>query len=110
MTFVTLTATSQARLAQILATPRGRRVGVLGLGVSGRAMALWWARQGAQVVGLDQRPDLQDAELVQAGVTLRLGATPELADLEALAISPGADPRQPLVQAFLRADKPVLGE
>lgn len=110
MSFVTLTEAAERTLAAILAAPRGHCVGVLGLGVAGRAMALFLAHRGATVIGLDQRAALDDAALAAAGVRLRLGAAPDLSDLEALAIAPGADPRQPLIVDFLATDRPVFGE
>ena len=97
-------------MAEIIAAPRGRRIGVLGLGISGTAMALYLAHRGAHVVGLDQRTHLDDDALKAAGIELRLGPSVATGDLEALALSPGAHPHQPLVQALLQAHKPVFGE
>lgn len=114
MTYTTtpLGAEARTRLQQLLANPVGRRIGVLGLGVSGTAMARHLARRKATVVALDSRADAPADGLRTLGMDLRLGPlTPQsLADLEALCISPGVDPRQEAVQGFLGAGKPVLGE
>ncbi len=101
-----------ARLDGLIKEPAGRGFGVLGLGVSGRAMALFLARRGAVVTAADLRADIDRHELEQAGVTLRLGPiTAHTFDgVEALAITPGADPRQPAVQAVLASGRPVCGE
>ena len=63
-----------ARLDAVLAAPKGRRVGVLGLGIAGRAMALHLVRRGAKVLGADRNPNLEDPELVKAGVEMVLGS------------------------------------
>ena len=105
-----------ARLDEILATPAGRRVGVLGLGVVGQAMALRLRRLGAEVVGADLRAALADEAggraLASAGVELRLGAmdAATLADVEAVAIGPGVHPDQPAVIAMRRRGVPIFGE
>ncbi len=98
--------------AALLAEPRGHRLGVLGLGQSGTAMALHLVRRGAQVVGADLRREGLDPRLAAAGVELRLGPTgaETFADVEGLAVTPGADPRQPAVAALRAAGKPVFGE
>ncbi|HET6344984.1 MAG TPA: Mur ligase family protein, partial [Myxococcota bacterium] len=107
-----LSTEAKRRLAALTARPRGHRIGVLGLGVSGKAMALYFAHRGARVLGVDTRSEARDAALEAAGVQLALGpvGADAFADCEGLAISPGADPRQPAVQAVLAADKPVFGE
>lgn len=112
MTLLEPTTQMLARLDALRANPTGRTVGVLGLGVAGRAMALHLVRRGARVIGADRRADLRDAELLAAGIELRLGAIDEstFADVEALVITPGADPRQPAVQAVWARGVAVLGE
>ncbi len=102
-----------ARMDAVLRAPQGRRVGVLGLGVAGRAMALHLVRRGAVVVGADRKTSIPSADLLREhGIALRLGEVGEdtLADVEVLVVSPGADPRQPAVQAALARGVPVLGE
>lgn len=113
---MTLPIPSQETLARLTAlkqSPAGRRVGVLGLGVSGKAMALYLARRGARVVGVDAKSDVPAAaDLRAAGVELRLGAVAadRTADLDGLLLSPGVDPRQPAVAALLARGAPVFGE
>jgi UDP-N-acetylmuramoylalanine--D-glutamate ligase len=107
-----LTQAAASRLANLRARPQQMRVGVLGLGVVGKAMALYLARRGAFVAGADLRIGIDDPELTAAGVELRLGpmTARTFADVDLLAVSPGADPRQPAVQAVLAGDRPVIGE
>ena len=101
-----------AHFDAIRANPRGRRIGVLGLGTSGRAMAMYLVHRGAHVVAADRRSNLNDPELIQMGVELRLGdmSASTFADVETLAISPGADPRQIAVRAAADRETPVVGE
>jgi UDP-N-acetylmuramoylalanine--D-glutamate ligase len=72
----------------------GKRVLVLGLGVSGRSAAEWLAAQGASVVAADERP----AEALALGaldprVTLACGASfPDPAGFDLVVPSPGVPP------------------
>ncbi|MEK7705320.1 MAG: UDP-N-acetylmuramoyl-L-alanine--D-glutamate ligase [Myxococcota bacterium] len=101
-----------AHLDTLRADLTGRRVGVLGLGIAGRAMALHLAHRGAHVIGADRRADATEPALVAAGVELRAGNVggSTFADVEALVVSPGVDPRQPAVQNVLARGVIVLGE
>ena len=101
-----------ARLDRVLDAPAGRRAGVLGLGVVGRAMAQHLVRRGCQVVGFDRNEQLDGGALAAAGVDLRLGELPDdsATELDLLCISPGADPRQPVVARAVAAGVPVCGE
>src|SRR5262245_28623625 len=112
MAFGSPTPETLAQLDAVLSAPRGRRVGVLGLGIAGRAMALHLARRGAKVLGADRNPSLDAGELKKAGVDVVLGGSDEktFAECEALAIAPGADPRQAAVQGALHRGVPVFGE
>lgn len=112
MSFITLSAEALAKLEAVLTAPTGHTVGVLGLGVAGQAIALLLAERGARVLGVDARLDVDAPELQAARVALKLGpVVPEVfAAVDALAISPGVDPRQPAVQSVLAAGKPVFGE
>lgn len=100
------------RLAAILAAPTGIRIGVLGLGISGNAMALYLARRGAEVIAIDKRAEMAPATLNDAGVQLRLGRYDgsTFADLEALCLSPGVDPRQSFIAALMKRHIPIFGE
>ncbi len=87
---------------------RHRRVGVLGIGRSGRAAVRWLRARGAVVVAFDDH-----AEALAEAV--RLGAVPgdaaAVAELDLLVVSPGvpaAGPRvHPLVTAARRAGVPL---
>lgn len=101
------------RLDAIVRAPNGHTVGVLGLGASGKAMALFLARLGAKVVGADAKQELASAaELSAAGVQLRLGPLDARTffDCEAVCVSPGVDPRQAAVKAVVSRGAPLLGE
>lgn len=110
--------TDVTRIQLLRASPAGKRVGVLGLGIVGRAMCAYLARRGAQVIAVDKRADVGDVSALRAmGCTLHTGVSdtdasglPLLPFLDALALSPGADPRQPLVMALRQSGVPVLGE
>jgi len=88
---------------------------VLGLGESGLAMARWLARQGVALrvadsrdvpPGVDRlRAEVPDVEIVTGPFTDSL-----LDGVGRIAISPGIDPRQPLVQAAKARSVPVVGE
>ncbi len=88
---------------------------VLGLGESGLAMARWLARQGvalrvadsrATPPGVDRlRADAPAAEIVTGPFSEAL-----LDGIGRVAISPGLDPRQPLVLAARARGIPVTGE
>ncbi|MCE1187151.1 MAG: UDP-N-acetylmuramoyl-L-alanine--D-glutamate ligase [Rhodocyclales bacterium] len=88
---------------------------VLGLGESGLAMVRWLARQGVplrvadsrtQPPGLDKLARLAPAAQVQTGpFSLDL-----LEGVGRIAISPGIDPRQPLIDTARARGIPVVGE
>ena len=88
---------------------------VLGLGESGLAMARWLARQGVALrvadsrdtpPGVDRlRAEVPDVEVVTGPFTASL-----LDGVGRIAISPGIDPRQSLVQAAKAGGIPVVGE
>jgi UDP-N-acetylmuramoylalanine--D-glutamate ligase len=112
MTLYTPTHNQLEKLDEILGSLEGRRIGLLGLGVAGRAMAAYLVSQGVKVVAADLRTELADDASLSDSLSLRLGPMSEetFADVEALVISPGAHPEQPAVEAVRRADKPVFGE
>ncbi len=77
---------------------------VLGLGESGLAMARWLARQGCALRVADSRDTPPGVERLRAEAATAEIVTGPFADslldgVVRLAISPGLDPRQPLVQA-----------
>lgn len=88
----------------------GKRVMVIGLGVSGRAAARLAAAHGARLTMADARADLP-REGLPAG-ELRLGSEdPAWLDGVQLAIaSPGVPPSSPLMRAARAARIPLIGE
>jgi len=71
---------------------RGKRVLVLGLGLSGRSAARFCATRGAEVVAAEERPADRVAglEAIPPGVELRLGAPfPDPAPFDLVVPSPG---------------------
>ncbi len=88
---------------------------VLGLGESGLAMARWLARQGLALRVADSRPVPPGSERLKAEAPAAELVTGPFADslldgVERIAISPGLDPRQPLVEAARTRGIPVVGE
>ena len=88
---------------------------VLGLGESGLAMARWLARQGVALRVADSRDTPPGVERLRAEAPAAEIVTGPFAEtlldgVGRLAISPGLDPRQPLVQAARARGIPVVGE
>lgn len=88
---------------------------VLGLGESGLAMARWLAGQGVALRVADSRAappgvDRLRSEVPSAEVVMGAFSTTLLDGVSRIAISPGVDPRQPLVQAAKAQGIPVVGE
>ena len=92
------------------------RVAVLGLGRSGRSAARLLAREGLTVRvserGQSEALAAAAAELAPLGVVTSLGAEdPALVEwAEALVVSPGVTPANPLIRAALAAGVPVWSE
>ena len=115
MTYLPATSELLARIDDLLAKPHGIHVAIVGLGVAGKAMALYLKKQGASVVGSDQRPDWQDDDFCGAmGDCFELVLGPLDADLfekvDMVVVGPGVDPRQPILQDLHKSGKPVIGE
>ncbi|MGB5659018.1 MAG: UDP-N-acetylmuramoyl-L-alanine--D-glutamate ligase [Thermoanaerobaculia bacterium] len=88
---------------------------VYGLGISGKAAARLLRSRAVEVVGMDRRAaeDLELGDLASdPGVELHLGEEPELlpAGVDALVISPGVPPGQPLLLAARQAGLPIVAE
>lgn len=92
-----------------------QRALVYGLGISGKAAARLLRSRGVAVVGVDRR-SFQDLDLGDLaddpGVELHLGQEFERLPIgvDAVVISPGVPPDQPLLQAARRAGLPVVAE
>jgi UDP-N-acetylmuramoylalanine--D-glutamate ligase len=89
----------------------GKRVMVIGLGVTGRAVTRFLSSRGARLVLADQRADLVLDEM-PAGAELYLGAglTPDFTSLDFVVPSPGVPRDSPLLRHAIDAHVPVLSE
>ena len=94
----------------------GRRVVVLGMARSGRAVAKLLARHGAAVRALDEKDagalDLDPRTYSGLGIELRLGAfDPDtLNDVDLAVVSPGIPKTAPVLREAMRRGLPVLSE
>ncbi len=92
----------------------GKKVLVMGAGLSGSAMAQFLAGLGADVFLSDDKGEANFPEADawrQAGITLYLGGAPKNpAFFDAAFISPGISPEIPLAQALEAAGVPIYGE
>lgn len=94
----------------------GKKVLVVGLGLSGRSAVRFLQAHGASVHGvdrdsqvLDQNADIQ--ELKQKGLTIQLDQDcQDLSSFDFIVLSPGIPDKHPLVQAAQQAGLPLLGE
>ena len=104
------------KIRSILATEAQATLGLLGLGVVGRAMARYMLNMGLCVRAFDHNRNLASdpklLDLKEMGMELVLGELEEdtLVGIDALVISPGVHPDQVAVQKFIATDKPVFGE
>jgi UDP-N-acetylmuramoylalanine--D-glutamate ligase len=95
---------------------RGKRTVVMGLGKSGLAAARLLVREGAHVVGLDDRPETDfgpvAAELRTKGVELSLGGfdPDSLKNVDLIVKSPGITPKHAGVIAARQLGIPIIGE
>ncbi len=92
---------------------KGKKVLVVGLGVSGKASALLCLAQGALVRATDRSPAPPAAgELAAAGVPLSLGGhrAEDFAWAQIIVLSPGVDHRLPEVERARVAGALVIGE
>lgn len=93
----------------------GKHVLVLGLGLSGLAMARWAARQGAVVRVADSRPQPPNVDALRAAVpqvdlmTGPFGAG-TFADVDLIALSPGVPLAETQLQAALKRGVMVVSE
>jgi UDP-N-acetylmuramoylalanine--D-glutamate ligase len=92
-----------------------KKVLVLGLGLSGLAMARWLTRQGAQVSVADSRTQPPNAQALRSalpGVDLASGPfrAETFADVDLIAISPGVPVAEPRVQEALARGVAVVSE
>jgi UDP-N-acetylmuramoylalanine--D-glutamate ligase len=89
----------------------GKRVGVVGLGIVGKAVAAHLLKAGAHVIALDTRDVMfPGIEVVKADTSDAKHLDAALQGIVLLIISPGVDPRTPLVQQALVHGIAVCGE
>jgi UDP-N-acetylmuramoylalanine--D-glutamate ligase len=94
----------------------GKRVLVIGLGISGRSAAHFLHAQGAHVHGIDRQvaalvshPDIQI--LQSQGMTLQPETScQDVNSFDLMVLSPGVSPFHPLVLAAEKVRLPVIGE
>jgi UDP-N-acetylmuramoylalanine--D-glutamate ligase len=95
---------------------KGKRVLVVGLGLSGASVLRYLAREGAQVVVTDSRPAPSGVEALKAllqNAEFLLGAfdAPEpLSQFTEAVVSPGVDLRDPFIERLRRAGLPIVGD
>jgi UDP-N-acetylmuramoylalanine--D-glutamate ligase len=87
----------------------GRRVGVVGLGISGSAAATLLRSRGFTVTGFDLSPTVEKPESVDHMVT-GPGIPRELETLDGLVVSPGVNPWSGIAGEARRLGIPVIGE
>lgn len=95
---------------------RGKRVLVVGLGISGRSAAQFLLEHHASVIGVDknekhlnEHPEIRD--LVKKGLEVCLdNQFDKLDTIDFLVLSPGVPPTHPLVQMAMSHQVPVIGE
>jgi len=90
-------------------TEGGRRIGVLGLGRSGRAASELLVARGFTVVGLDEAAGPFDVPSCAEVVTGHEAAK-ALPGLDGLVVSPGVDPLTGITAAAIEMGLPVVGE
>lgn len=93
----------------------GRKVLVLGLGDTGLSMTRWLVAHGAHVSVADSRAQPPHASTLASelpAVPVRTGAfdTSTFHDVDAVAISPGIDPREQPIADTLRRGVPAVGD
>jgi UDP-N-acetylmuramoylalanine--D-glutamate ligase len=97
-------------------TWKGKRIVIVGMARSGRAVARLLARQGARVRGTDLLDSaglgLDEAELENEGVELRLGGYrgEDLGGMDLAVVSPGVPKSAPVFADADRQGLPVLSE
>jgi len=87
----------------------GRRVGVVGLGISGTAAAALLKSRGFTVTGFDSSTTVEKPESVDLMVT-GPGLPGEVESLDGLVLSPGVNPWSGIAGEARRLGIPVIGE
>jgi len=99
-----------------MATLKGRRVTVAGLGISGRALVDWLLKRGALVGVSESKPETEFAEWLKAKRTrlerTEFGGHTEafLLSSDLVVVSPGIPPMVPALGEARRRGVPVVGD
>ncbi|MGA7871275.1 MAG: UDP-N-acetylmuramoyl-L-alanine--D-glutamate ligase, partial [Candidatus Binatus sp.] len=88
----------------------GKRVMVVGLGVSGIAAARFLASRGARLLMTDRRVDLERSKLPAGAVKLGAEDASWVDDVELVVTSPGVPRESILLRAAISRRIPVIGE
>jgi UDP-N-acetylmuramoylalanine--D-glutamate ligase len=88
----------------------GKRVMVVGLGVSGLAAARFLAARGAKLVMTDRRVDLDRSQLPDGTVKLGAEDAAWVSDVDLIVTSPGVPRESVLLRAATARRVPVIGE
>lgn len=94
----------------------GKKVLILGLGLSGRSAAYFLMQQGAVVTGVDQNENLLNSHheilvLKQAGLKTHVDLpTQQVQEFDLIVVSPGIPQTHPLYHAAIQANCEVIGE
>src|SRR5271168_774679 len=89
---------------------KGKRVMVIGLGVSGRAAARLLAARGAELVLADQRETIVAEDLPPGEVHLGGEDPAWIERIDLVVASPGVPPSSPLMRAARLARIPMVSE
>lgn len=94
----------------------GKKILVIGLGISGRSAARFLHRRGAHIVGTDRNRELLNtdkdiAELLRLGVKISHDSEPlDVTQFDLIVTSPGAPPTHPYIAQALTSGIEVIGE
>ena len=94
----------------------GKKILVIGMGLSGRSAARFLMTHGAKVWGVDRdekllqmHPEIQ--ELVHNGLSVQVDSEClDCVNFDFIVLSPGVPPSHPLVQNALKNSLPIIGE
>ena len=87
----------------------GRRIGVIGLGISGVAAAALLKSRGFRVMGFDCSPSVKQPDSVDEMLTCPF-VPEEIEKLDGLVLSPGVNPRSVLPDEARKMGIPIIGE
>lgn len=89
---------------------RGKRVMVVGLGVSGLAAARFLAKEGARLLLTDRNSNLDRASLPAGDIHLGAEDASWLEGVDLVVTSPGVPPTSPLLTCAVEKKIPLIGE